>query len=278
MNRLGAVTMTMVLFLLAAQAGAEVQTITATHTYTLGDNDSRNDARQLCFLEAKRKVLEKAGVYIQSQTEVENLKLTKDKISSYSAALLSVEIVKEDFGSSNGQNVLALVVKADVDTADLRKRLEAIAGDKGLQDRLDAQHQQLQQLEERVRQLNARVVASPVDSAGTLRKERNVVFGDIQELENKKLAAIQAIDDKTSIIRKYIVRNMTQKEVREIAGQPRAIDHFAQYFLPGENSLGSFSHGLAVAENYGEVWVIYRDYLVVCVSYDKKCSQNLLRR
>jgi hypothetical protein len=39
-------------------AFAEVQTITATHTYIPGDNDSRNDARQLCFLQAKRKVLE----------------------------------------------------------------------------------------------------------------------------------------------------------------------------------------------------------------------------
>jgi len=39
-------------------AFAEVQTTTATHTYILGDNDSRNDARQLCILQAKRKVLE----------------------------------------------------------------------------------------------------------------------------------------------------------------------------------------------------------------------------
>lgn len=156
MGRLRIVVIAIALLLLVGQAGAEVQTITATHTYVLGDNDSRNDARQLCFLEAKRKVLEKAGVYIQSQTEVENLKLTKDKISSYSAALLSVEIVKEDFGPSNGQNVLTLVVKADVDIADVRKRLEAIAGDKGLQDRLNVQQRQIDQLEEQIHQLNAR--------------------------------------------------------------------------------------------------------------------------
>jgi len=101
-------------------AYAGVQTITATHTYVMGDNDSRNDARQLCFLEAKRKVLEKAGSFIQASTEVKNFQLTKDQISSYSAAVLSVEITKEDFGFSDGHNVLTLMVKADVDVASAR--------------------------------------------------------------------------------------------------------------------------------------------------------------
>ena len=47
MGRLGLVIITMVSLLLVSHAGAEVQTITATHTYTLGNIDSRNDARQL---------------------------------------------------------------------------------------------------------------------------------------------------------------------------------------------------------------------------------------
>ena len=50
----------------AAPMLAATQTITVSHSYTLGDNDSRNDARHLCFLEAKRKVLEQAGSFIQS--------------------------------------------------------------------------------------------------------------------------------------------------------------------------------------------------------------------
>jgi hypothetical protein len=39
-------------------AFAENQTITAKHTYILGDYDSKNDARQRCLLETKRKLLE----------------------------------------------------------------------------------------------------------------------------------------------------------------------------------------------------------------------------
>jgi hypothetical protein len=52
--------------ILPTVAFAEVQTFTATHTYILGDHDSKDDARQRCLLEAKRKILEQASVYIES--------------------------------------------------------------------------------------------------------------------------------------------------------------------------------------------------------------------
>ena len=45
-----------------------------------------------------------AGSFIQSSTEVKNFDLTRDQITSYSAAVLSVEIVKEDYGFANGHN------------------------------------------------------------------------------------------------------------------------------------------------------------------------------
>ena len=122
---------------------AETQTLIATHTYIMGDNDSRNDARQLCFLEAKRKVLEKAGVYIESVSEVKDFQLTKDKITSFAAAILRVEIVKENFAFENGHNTLTLTVKSDVDGADVQMRLAAIVADKGLQDRIAGQQQQI---------------------------------------------------------------------------------------------------------------------------------------
>ena len=73
---------------------AETKTIFVDHKYVMGDNDSKNDARRMCFLEAKRKVLEKAGTYIESHTQVSNYRLTKDEISAYSAALLKVDTVK----------------------------------------------------------------------------------------------------------------------------------------------------------------------------------------
>ena len=236
--------------ILHAPADAQTQAITVTHTYVMGDNDSRNEARRLCFLEAKRKVLEMAGSYIQSQTEIENLHLSKDKITAYSAAVLSVEVVKEEFSFSNGRSTLTLTVKADVDTADVKKRLEAIVADKSLQERIAAQQEQIRRLEEQVHQLNTQLNVAPIASSGELRKERNVVIGNIQELENKKMVAVQRITDEadrirqnSERIRKYIVKMMTEKEVQEILGPP---------FRKEQGGHAWF---------YGELWVCFRQPL-----------------
>lgn len=245
---------------------AATQTITATHTYVMGDNDSRNDARQLCFLIAKRKVLEMAGSFIQSSTEVKNFDLTRDQITSYSAAVLSVEIVKEDYSFTNGHNALTLTVKADVDVADVQKRLAAIVADKSLQGKIEGQQQQIRQLEQQVQTLNSRLSVAPVSSSGELRKERNVVFGNIEELENKKLAAANAITEKTEIIRRYILERMTQKEVVEILGKPRAVIR-----IP----LGAaYRHYMADSWNYGELWVCFDPSgLVRGNGTDQKCNE-----
>ena len=241
---------------------AEVQTITATHTYVMGDNDSRNDARQLCFLVAKRKVLEMAGSFIESSSEVKNFDLTRDQITSYSAAVLSVEIVKEDYGFTNGHNSLTLTVKADVDVADVQKRLAAIVADKSLQGKIEGQQQQIRQLEQQVQTLNSRLSVAPLSSTGELRKERNIAFGNIEELDNKKLAAIRAITEKSQLVRQYIVRNMTEQEARGILGNPRAS---ASYYPNGSGW------------NYGELWVCFKNNLVVGIGMNEFCNPNQLR-
>ncbi|MGH7182065.1 MAG: hypothetical protein ACREJN_08820, partial [Nitrospiraceae bacterium] len=69
--------------LTATLSTAQFQTITTTHTYVMGDRDSKEDARALCYMAAKRKVLEEAGVLIESASEVKNFELTKDQITSY---------------------------------------------------------------------------------------------------------------------------------------------------------------------------------------------------
>lgn len=213
-----------------------LQTITATHTYVMGDNDSRNEARQLCFLEAKRKVLERAGSVVQSSTEVRNFQLTTDQITSYSAAALSVEIVKEDFATVGGHSTLTLTVKADVYMPDIQTRLAEIVADKGLQGRITEQQEQLRQLEQQVRAVTSNLGTASVISAGALRKERNVALDGIQKLSNIKLAAVKRIVDEKRAgeersrqaldrLKKYGVIGMNKLEVRQLLGKP--IEEFA---------------------------------------------------
>src|SRR5215831_2412512 len=134
-------------FLFSTVASAEVKTFTATHTYVLGDHDSKDDARQRCLIEAKRKILEQAGVYIESASEMKNFDLTKDKISSFAAAVMHITNIKEEVGFERGQMTLTIKLNAQVDLAEMGKQLAARQVDAGVRDDLAAQKQRLQSLE-----------------------------------------------------------------------------------------------------------------------------------
>ena len=241
--------------ILPIYAFAEVQTITATHTYIMGDNDSRNDARQLCFLHAKRQVLEKAGSFIQSHSLVNNFDLTEDQMMSYSAAVLSVEIVREDVGLNNGQNTLTLTVKTDVDIGQVNTLLAAIVADTSVAERVAQQQQQIRELEGQVQTLNSRLSIATSGAASVLRKDRTVVFENMAELDRIHLVATQriarekeTIHQKTENILKYILRDMTPQEVLSLVGEPVKKGLFS-------------SSGFGLNWYYGELWICFDEPL-----------------
>lgn len=137
----------LVVLILPAGVFAETQTYTATHTYILGDHESKDDARQRCLLEAKRKILEQAGVYIESASEVNNLDLTKDKITSFAAAVMQVKDTKEDVGFQQGHMTLTLKLTAQVDIEEVRNQLAARQVDTGVRDDVAIQKERLKRLE-----------------------------------------------------------------------------------------------------------------------------------
>lgn len=153
-------------------AEAATRIITATHTYVMGDRDSKEDARSLCYMTAKRKLLEEAGSFIQSSTEVRNFELTEDQITSYSAAVLKVQIVKEEVAFNNGVNTLTLTLKADVDGEEVRQHIEGIVGNKALQVKVDAQQQQIRKMEQQLQMLSEQLRVVSESSKEKLQKDR----------------------------------------------------------------------------------------------------------
>jgi uncharacterized protein len=140
---------------------AENQTFTATHTYILGDHDSKDDARQRCLLEAKRKILEHAGVYIESASEVNHLDLTKDKITSFAAAVMQVKDTKEDVSFKQGHMTLTVKLTAQVDLVEVRKQLAARQLDAGVRDTVAAQQDRLKYLEARLEAMPQQMQQAP---------------------------------------------------------------------------------------------------------------------
>ena len=128
-------------------AFAEIRIFTATHTYILGDHDSKDDARQRCLLETKRKILEQAGVYIESASEVKNFDLTKDQITSFAAAVMQVKDTKEDVSFQQGHMTMTVTTTAQVDLAEVRKQLAGRQVDASVRDTVSTQQERLKRLE-----------------------------------------------------------------------------------------------------------------------------------
>ena len=156
--------------ILPAVAFAEIQTFTTTHAYVLGDDDSRNTARQKCLAEAKRKILEQVGVYLESHSELitssqsttsgsakspqttnEERQQITEQINTLTAGVMRTEVIKEEFGEVNGRLQITLTLKAEVDPDDIHRQLAARRVDQGVRKQVTEQAQRLTQLEEQLR-------------------------------------------------------------------------------------------------------------------------------
>lgn len=108
------VILCLLMLALASVASAEVKEIVAEGSYTIGDRDTRETAKKHAVQDAMRIAVEKAGVYVESYSEVKNYQLTRDEINILAAGLVQVYDESVDF-YDNG-NVCRAVIYARVDT------------------------------------------------------------------------------------------------------------------------------------------------------------------
>jgi TPR repeat protein len=181
--RAPSVIILLAVLVLPTAAFAEVQTFTATHTYILGDHDSKDDASQRCLLEAKRKVLEQAGVYIESASEVKNFDLTKDKITSFAAAVMQVKDTKEEVSFQQGQMMMTLKLTAQVDLAEVRKQLAARQVDAGVRDDVAMQKERLKLLEAQLEAMQQQMQQAPGRAPSS--PPSNISAADVQWLRTQ---------------------------------------------------------------------------------------------
>jgi hypothetical protein len=177
------------LLLLPTPSIAKTEVVYASYKYVMGDNDTKNDAKRLCFLEAKRRCLEKVGSYVESLTEVQQYKLTRDEIRSYTSAIVKVEVVSEKIAFEGQSVVINTRVKAEVDADHTKKELQRIAKDKGLQARIKKQQTQIESLESKIRTLQANLDSSSYERSFELREQRDQTFDDLY-VENERMRKI----------------------------------------------------------------------------------------
>jgi len=243
-NRIGFIPLFFVVIqaCFVATAYPASESVFASYKYTMGDNDTKNDAKRICFLEAKRLAIEKAGTYIESSSEVKNFQLTRDEIRTFAGAIVKVDIASEEIKFVGENQVIFMTVKADVDIGSFRERVKQIKSDRELEKKVIDQQRQLQGLEDNLKNLQQQLTTKNLDEVVTLRKERVEAFGKMDELEKVKFS----IKSKAKTAIENIELGMTTKEVIKFAGEPRSRSY-----------CGSL--------NYGDVWVVIESGVVSCI-------------
>lgn len=235
------------------QATAADRAFNGSCRYVWSDNDSRLDAREMCFLSAKRDVLEKAGSYVQSISKVENGQLKKEEISAYAAALLRIEVTSERHGFKNGRNYTELRIKALIEPSEFEQLLEQSRKRNEYRKELIDRNNRIVRLEREVEMLRQNLASVSRSEAGDLRKQRRVTLQQIDHLEADKIEIVSAINTATRKAERLVEIGMTRDEVLRLMGEPRGISMISQF----DDSL--------YAMNYGGIWVVMANQLVACL-------------
>ena len=135
---------------------AEVKTYEGTDEYIMSEFETLDIAKQRAKQKAERAAQEKAGVFVESNTEVVNLMVTKDEVRTMTSGILKIVDVQYQLTPlDDGKSVIVrATVKADIDSDDVAKwlnrdtseRADVVAQNLELQRALDEQDKQIAEL------------------------------------------------------------------------------------------------------------------------------------
>lgn len=108
---------------------AETQEFSAEGEYRLGDDDSRSTAKIKAINDAKRKIIEQIGVYVQSYSEMNHFNLDKELVRTVSAAMIKIKSESVEFTENGTLCKVFLVADADTDNQNIQISLEKILND-----------------------------------------------------------------------------------------------------------------------------------------------------
>ena len=162
---------------IAPNVSAAPEIIEVDGVYMMGDNDAPKFARDAARAEAMRAATERAGIYIESTSEVQGYTLTRDEIRTVTAAVLRVlheEATPELIGDAWRYRV-HLVCSVDTEGIDLKE----LAGSKAELARLTRERDELKRANETLRARDAQ--ADPTNAQGSSDSaKQNVIFADVE--------------------------------------------------------------------------------------------------
>ncbi|MDH4189389.1 MAG: tetratricopeptide repeat protein [Betaproteobacteria bacterium] len=153
----------------------------------VGSAQTQDDARAAALAKARRDALEEAGSWLESTTEVKNMKLVRDDVKTLSAGITSTRVVLEQ-PFVEGQAVgIRIVAEVRVDTAQLDERIRAFLADRERVAEKKAETARERELYARLAELERRIAMLQTDNPA----EKQALRRDVQA-NSRKLAAQEA--------------------------------------------------------------------------------------
>ena len=103
---------------------SEVKTFSVTVNRVMGDDDSKDDLRNMATLEAKRRVLELAGTYLQTATVIRDYKLKSDEVVAIAAGVLSTNQSQENLRLEGESIIFVLTYDITIDLEEIDRRID----------------------------------------------------------------------------------------------------------------------------------------------------------
>ncbi|NTW88251.1 MAG: tetratricopeptide repeat protein [Desulfobulbaceae bacterium] len=151
--RLLGVTLFSILVLCNARARAEMMNFEEEYRYEAGEADSKLSCRAISLLQVKLLLLERLGTYIESTTQVVNMQLSRDEVTSLSAGIVKTEILEESWDGKT----YSLTARIQADPNEVIKLLDRIT-DSGKKNEQIARIDQVNQDGlERIKQLKSQM-------------------------------------------------------------------------------------------------------------------------
>ncbi|WP_156033525.1 hypothetical protein [Selenomonas sp. ND2010] len=141
-----------------AAGEAAPQVITANGVYIMGENDSPKIAKDAARQEAMRAAVEKAGVYVESYSKIQNMQLTEDDVKVISGAVLKVtdEKAKPELEGDVWRYTVTITAEIDTDHLDLKAMMEKRTELEKLQKERDELKRQNEELLEKYRRASGK--------------------------------------------------------------------------------------------------------------------------
>jgi len=160
----------------------------------MGENESRQELRELATLEAKRRILEQVGIYIESTTELKqtitenNTKLLDEsefskEIIAITAGVTNTTIDKEEWKDEDGVFVLYLTCRISVDTEDVNSKIQALVRDRKKLADVKIHQEENARLQSEIVELRNKLEVAKASEVKSIKQKRHVLSSEYSAAE-----------------------------------------------------------------------------------------------